>query len=58
MMIFLRKVPQQNVLEITTEFGKMRVAPNEICVIQQGIRFKVDVDGPSRYELCRVFDEF
>ena len=28
-------VPQTGVLHITTEFGKMDVAPNEICVIQQ-----------------------
>lgn len=29
-------VPQEGVLDITTEFGKMLVCPNEICVIQQG----------------------
>ncbi len=28
-------VPQQGILDITTEFGKMTVVPNEICVIQQ-----------------------
>ena len=27
-------VPQQGTLGITTEFGKMTVEPNEICVIQ------------------------
>ena len=27
-------VPQKGVLMITTEFGKMEVKPNEICVIQ------------------------
>jgi homogentisate 1,2-dioxygenase len=27
-------VPQQGVLDVSTEFGKMRVEPNEICVIQ------------------------
>lgn len=41
-------VPQQGALDITTEFGKMRVQPNEICVIQQGMRFSVAVDGPTR----------
>lgn len=41
-------VPQQGALRITTEFGRMHVAPNEIAVIQQGMRFSIDVDGPSR----------
>ena len=27
-------VPQTGTLDITTEFGKMTVEPNEICVIQ------------------------
>ncbi len=31
-------VPQQGELHITTEMGKMKVEPNEICVIQSGIR--------------------
>ena len=41
-------VPQQGTLDINTEFGKMRVAPNEICVMQQGMRFSVNVNGPTR----------
>lgn len=41
-------VPQQGTLRIRTEFGKMTVAPNEIAVIQQGMRFAIDVDGPTR----------
>lgn len=45
---FSYTVPQQGRLQITTEFGIMTVAPNEICVIQQGMKFAVDVDGPSR----------
>eukprot|EP00794_Sanderia_malayensis_P000023 gene23-613_t len=49
-------VPQQGILGITTEFGKMTVAPNEICVIQQGMRFSVHVQGPSRGYICEVFD--
>lgn len=35
-------VPERNGLRITTEMGLMEVEPNEICVIQRGIRFKVD----------------
>lgn len=42
-------VPQEGTLDITTEFGRLSVAPNEICVIQQGMRFSVGVKGPSRY---------
>ncbi|KOB69696.1 Homogentisate 1,2-dioxygenase, partial [Operophtera brumata] len=41
-------VPQQGFLKITTEFGMMQVAPNEIAVVQQGMRFTVSVDGPTR----------
>ncbi|EDQ86823.1 uncharacterized protein MONBRDRAFT_33614 [Monosiga brevicollis MX1] len=48
-------VPQQGTLDIKTEFGKMKVAPNEICVIQRGIRFQVNVTGPSRGYICEVF---
>lgn len=32
--LFYFSVPQQGGLLITTEFGKMQVDPNEICVIQ------------------------
>lgn len=37
-------VPQQGDLYITTEFGRMIVEPQEICVIPRGIKFKVDLD--------------
>jgi homogentisate 1,2-dioxygenase len=49
-------VPQQGALDITTEFGKMLVLPNEICVIQQGMRFSVSVTGPTRGYILEVFD--
>ncbi|XP_077300055.1 homogentisate 1,2-dioxygenase [Arctopsyche grandis] len=49
-------VPQQGRLKVTTEFGIMIVDPNEICVIQQGMRFAVEVDGPSRGYILEVFD--
>ncbi|CAB3246874.1 unnamed protein product [Arctia plantaginis] len=49
-------VPQQGVLTITTEFGVMKVAPNEIAVIQLGMRFAVAVDGPTRGYILEVFD--
>lgn len=34
-------VPQHSTLKITTEFGLLSVAPNEICVVQRGIKFSV-----------------
>lgn len=37
-------VPQQGDLHITTEFGRLKVSPLEICVIPRGIKFKVEVD--------------
>jgi homogentisate 1,2-dioxygenase len=49
-------VPQQGSLDISTEFGKMSVDPNEICVIQQGMRFSVNVSGPSRGYVCEVYN--
>jgi len=38
-------VPQHGVLDIWTEFGKMLVRPNEICVIPRGIRYHVALHG-------------
>ncbi|XP_055386481.1 homogentisate 1,2-dioxygenase [Condylostylus longicornis] len=49
-------VPQCGVLDITTEFGKMKVKPNEICVIQQGMRFNVKIEGPSRGYILEVYN--
>ncbi|KAH9381779.1 hypothetical protein HPB48_009813 [Haemaphysalis longicornis] len=49
-------IPQQGSLSIITEFGRMHVDPNEICVIQQGMRFQVHVSGPSRGYILEVFD--
>lgn len=49
-------VPQKGNLLITTEFGRMVLKPNEICVIQQGIRFSVNVEGRSRGYILEVFD--
>lgn len=39
-----------------TELGRMRVDPLEICVIQRGVKFSVDLpDGTSRGYLVEVF---
>lgn len=37
--LFVSLVPQQGEILITTEFGKMRVEPNEICVVQVSSMF-------------------
>ncbi|KAK6170236.1 hypothetical protein SNE40_018678 [Patella caerulea] len=50
-------VPQQGILSITTEFGKMVVAPNEICVIQRGMRFNVMIEGETRGYILEVFSD-
>ncbi len=40
-------VPQHGKLDITTEFGRLMVAPNEIVVIPRGIRYAINLpDGP------------
>ncbi|KAJ2706989.1 hypothetical protein FB645_001130 [Coemansia sp. IMI 203386] len=50
-------VPQQGRLDIRTEFGPIMVAPNEIAVIQRGMRFSVALpDGPSRGYVLEVYD--
>jgi len=41
---------------VTTEFGKLNVAPNELLVIPRGIRFAVSVEGPSRGYVLEVFN--
>lgn len=49
-------VPQQGSLHVQTEFGKIQVDPNEICVIQHGMKFSIDINGPSRGYILEVFD--
>ncbi|CAG8517424.1 15931_t:CDS:2 [Acaulospora colombiana] len=50
-------VPQHGRLDITTEFGRMLVAPCEITVIPRGIKFSVNLpDGPSRGYILEVFE--
>ncbi|KAK2715700.1 homogentisate 1,2-dioxygenase-like [Artemia franciscana] len=49
-------VPQTGILHIITEMGKLDVSPNEIAVIQQGIKFNVAVDGPTRGYVLEVYN--
>ncbi len=48
-------VPQQGSLLIVTELGRMEVAPGSIALIPAGMRFRVEVDGPSRGYVCENF---
>uniref|UniRef100_A0A158PID3 Homogentisate 1,2-dioxygenase n=1 Tax=Angiostrongylus costaricensis TaxID=334426 RepID=A0A158PID3_ANGCS len=48
-------VPQEGELKITTEFGRVLVGIQEIVVIPQGIRFSIDVNGPSRGYVLEVY---
>jgi len=49
-------VPQRGTLDIRTELGLLKVAPNEIIVIPRGIQFQVNLlDGPSRGYILEVF---
>ena len=49
-------VPQHGVLDIQTEFGKLLVRPNEICVIPRGIRYRVTLpEGPVRGYILELY---
>jgi homogentisate 1,2-dioxygenase len=48
-------VPQLGALVLATEFGALAVAPGEIAVIPRGVRFRVDVAGPSRGFVCENY---
>lgn len=49
-------VPQLGTLIIDTEMGRMEVAPGEICVIQRGIKFRVQLkDGKARGYICENY---
>jgi len=47
-------VPQQGILNIKTECGKIKVEPTEICVIPQGMVYSIDVEGESRGYICEI----
>jgi len=41
-------VPQQGTLTIVTELGRFEIAPLQIALIPRGVRFRVELPGPSR----------
>ena len=50
-------VPQAGGLQVRTEFGRMRVLPGEICVLQRGIRFSVDLlEDIGRGYILEIFE--
>jgi len=51
----LMLVPQQGALSIFTELGRLETKPGEIAVIPRGMKFRVDVDGPSRGYVCENY---
>ena len=48
-------VPQLGILSLSTELGKLQVAPGEIAVVPRGIKFSVEVDGPTRGYVCENY---
>lgn len=48
-------VPQQGALRITTELGRLHVAPGEVALLPRGIAFAVAVDGPTRLYVCENY---
>lgn len=48
-------VPHKGTLHIKTEMGKLTVPPREICVIQRGVKFTVDVEGEARGYILEAF---
>ncbi len=49
-------VPQEGGLRIKTEFGILHVMPTEICVIQRGMRFAVELlDAAARGYVLEIF---
>lgn len=41
-------VPQQGTLTLITELGRFKVAPLQVALIPRGVRFRVELSGPSR----------
>jgi len=49
-------VAQEGALRFRTEFGVIDIAPGEICLIQRGVIFKVElIDGPARAYVCENY---
>lgn len=51
-------VPQHGEMEVTTEFGKLRVAVGEILVIPRGVKFAINpLNGAIRGYICENYGQ-
>ena len=41
-------IPQSGTLRVSTELGRLDVAPGSIAVVPRGVKFRVEVDGDAR----------
>ena len=49
-------VPQLGGLLVHTEFGRIGLQPNEICIIPRGVKFRVELlDGKARGYICENY---
>ena len=48
-------VPQQGPILLWTELGKLEVEPGHIAVVPRGMKFRLEVSGPSRGYLCENY---
>jgi homogentisate 1,2-dioxygenase len=48
-------VPQEGTLRIVTELGVLETPPLHVTVVPRGVRFRVEVDGPSRGYVCENY---
>ena len=48
-------LPQQGTLRIVTELGRLEVPPLHVAVIPRGMRFRIEVEGPSRGYVCENY---
>ncbi len=48
-------VPQQGRLAITTELGRLDVAPGEVALLPRGMAWRIAVDGPTRAYVCENY---
>ncbi len=48
-------VPQMGAVRFRTELGTLEAEPGEVCVIPRGLKFRAELDGPSRGYLCENY---
>jgi len=48
-------IPQQGALGLATELGRLEAKPGEIAVVPRGLKFRVELQGPSRGYVCENY---